>query len=149
MPHARRQVRAWRTRRQVASQHLGSGTLRSIVESFPLVRYNALRFHLKLEDSMGSTILSGWKKPNLVRSINLGAPGIQISDDGRKEEGDEACSTPTNIVNSITDDCSICTETFLGRDQVRILPCRHIYHRYCIDPWLIKVVGTCPVWYVV
>jgi hypothetical protein len=42
--------------------------------------------------------------------------------------------------------CSICTEDFVGSDNVRILPCDHIYHRHCIDPWLLDFAGTCPLW---
>jgi hypothetical protein len=44
--------------------------------------------------------------------------------------------------------CSICTEDFVEGRNVRILPCRHIYHRRCIDPWLLDFAGTCPLWYV-
>lgn len=42
--------------------------------------------------------------------------------------------------------CSICTEDFVEGRNVRILPCRHIYHRRCIDPWLLDFAGTCPLW---
>jgi len=42
--------------------------------------------------------------------------------------------------------CSICTEDFLDRENVRILPCGHIYHQRCIDPWLLGFAGTCPLW---
>jgi hypothetical protein len=44
--------------------------------------------------------------------------------------------------------CSICTEDFVEGRNVRVLPCRHIYHRRCIDPWLLDFAGTCPLWYV-
>lgn len=44
--------------------------------------------------------------------------------------------------------CSICTEDFVEGRNVRILPCHHIYHRRCIDPWLLNFAGTCPLWYV-
>jgi hypothetical protein len=42
--------------------------------------------------------------------------------------------------------CSVCTEDFVDADNVRILPCGHIYHRHCIDPWLLDYAGTCPLW---
>ncbi len=42
--------------------------------------------------------------------------------------------------------CVICTETFENDDPVRILPCKHWYHTNCIDPWLLRYSGTCPVW---
>lgn len=42
--------------------------------------------------------------------------------------------------------CSICTEDFTKGENVRILPCNHQYHPACIDPWLVNVSGTCPLW---
>lgn len=42
--------------------------------------------------------------------------------------------------------CSICTENFTENENIRILLCGHIYHRHCIDPWLIDFGGTCPLW---
>lgn len=42
--------------------------------------------------------------------------------------------------------CSVCTEDFVENDTVRILPCGHIYHRRCIDPWLLRFGGNCPLW---
>lgn len=42
--------------------------------------------------------------------------------------------------------CSVCTENFAENENVRILPCGHIYHRHCIDPWLLDFGGTCPLW---
>ena len=43
--------------------------------------------------------------------------------------------------------CSICTEDFTTGEDVRVLPCDHKYHPACIDPWLLNVSGTCPLWY--
>ena len=42
--------------------------------------------------------------------------------------------------------CSICTEDFQVGEDVRVLPCNHQYHPACIDPWLLNVSGTCPLW---
>jgi hypothetical protein len=42
--------------------------------------------------------------------------------------------------------CSICTEDFTKGEDVRVLPCNHKYHPACIDPWLLNVSGTCPLW---
>lgn len=45
--------------------------------------------------------------------------------------------------------CSICTEDFTVGEDVRVLPCDHKFHPPCIDPWLVNVSGTCPLWYVI
>lgn len=42
--------------------------------------------------------------------------------------------------------CPICTEDFTVGEDVRVLPCDHKFHPQCIDPWLINVSGTCPLW---
>lgn len=42
--------------------------------------------------------------------------------------------------------CSICTEDFTVGEDVRVLPCHHQFHPGCVDPWLVNVSGTCPLW---
>lgn len=42
--------------------------------------------------------------------------------------------------------CSICTEDFTVGEDVRVLPCNHQFHPHCVDPWLVNVSGTCPLW---
>ncbi|GCC31123.1 E3 ubiquitin-protein ligase RNF149-like [Chiloscyllium punctatum] len=41
------------------------------------------------------------------------------------------------------DGCAVCIEVYRSRDVVRILPCKHVFHRICIDPWLLEH-RTCP-----
>lgn len=42
--------------------------------------------------------------------------------------------------------CPICTDDFIKGQDLRVLPCNHQFHPECIDPWLINVSGTCPLW---
>ena len=42
--------------------------------------------------------------------------------------------------------CSVCVEDFEKGQDVRVLPCKHRFHPDCIDPWLLNVSGTCPLW---
>ncbi|XP_051925011.1 RING finger protein 215 isoform X2 [Hippocampus zosterae] len=42
-----------------------------------------------------------------------------------------------------TDNCAVCLEPFNRNQCLRVLPCRHEYHRDCVDPWLL-LRYTCP-----
>ncbi|GAB5591852.1 hypothetical protein Unana1_06752 [Umbelopsis nana] len=43
------------------------------------------------------------------------------------------------------DTCAICIEHFVAREsEVRKLPCGHIFHIECVDPWLTERNGYCP-----
>ncbi|KAH8283446.1 hypothetical protein KR018_002109, partial [Drosophila ironensis] len=42
-----------------------------------------------------------------------------------------------------SDCCAICIEAYKPTDTIRILPCKHEFHKNCIDPWLIEH-RTCP-----
>ncbi|KAM8965321.1 E3 ubiquitin-protein ligase RNF128 [Sarcophilus harrisii] len=41
------------------------------------------------------------------------------------------------------DSCAVCIEIFRPNDIVRILTCNHLFHKTCIDPWLLEH-RTCP-----
>ncbi|CAO3668776.1 unnamed protein product [Umbelopsis ramanniana] len=52
--------------------------------------------------------------------------------------------TPDN--RSDHDICAICLDQFEANvSQVRKLPCNHIFHAACIDPWLKERSGFCPI----
>eukprot|EP00730_Choanoeca_flexa_P008785 TRINITY_DN12535_c1_g2_i11.p3 TRINITY_DN12535_c1_g2~~TRINITY_DN12535_c1_g2_i11.p3 ORF type:complete len:104 (+),score=24.95 TRINITY_DN12535_c1_g2_i11:963-1274(+) len=50
-------------------------------------------------------------------------------------------------MNMVLDDetpiCIICLGQFEVDEEIRTLPCKHEYHKDCIDPW-IHTNGTCP-----
>nr|XP_057938969.1 RING finger protein 150-like isoform X2 [Doryrhamphus excisus] len=41
------------------------------------------------------------------------------------------------------DSCAVCIEAYKPNDVVRVLPCRHVFHKHCVDPWL-HDHQTCP-----
>ncbi|XP_067900117.1 E3 ubiquitin-protein ligase RNF130-like isoform X2 [Heterodontus francisci] len=42
------------------------------------------------------------------------------------------------------DHCAVCIEGYKSNDVVRILPCKHVFHKHCVDPWLNEHC-TCPI----
>ncbi|KAM3722827.1 RING finger protein [Dirofilaria immitis] len=40
-------------------------------------------------------------------------------------------------------DCPVCIDPYRAGDIIRLLPCRHIFHKTCVDPWLLEH-RTCP-----
>ncbi|KAF6775380.1 hypothetical protein AHF37_05763 [Paragonimus kellicotti] len=46
-------------------------------------------------------------------------------------------------VSSGCDQCAVCIELYRASEVVRILPCRHVFHKKCIDPWLLEQ-RSCP-----
>ncbi|PVU96638.1 hypothetical protein BB559_002321 [Furculomyces boomerangus] len=55
---------------------------------------------------------------------------------------DSKSSYNTKIL--LKQECLICFEEFDNKDKIRAIPCCHIFHRHCIDPWLLEQSGVCP-----
>lgn len=61
---------------------------------------------------------------------------------------------PKNILNEFASykvknthlikDCSICQENYKKNEIIRELPCKHLFHRRCIDRWLLNESSKCP-----
>ncbi|PTD02055.1 hypothetical protein HYE67_000015 [Fusarium culmorum] len=57
-----------------------------------------------------------------------------------RQLGENNRITPHDICQK----CSICTDDFLNGVRIRSLPCGHLFHPKCIDPWLLERAVTCP-----
>ncbi|XP_029423189.1 RING finger protein 215 isoform X3 [Nannospalax galili] len=42
-----------------------------------------------------------------------------------------------------TETCAICLDYYYNKQWLRVLPCKHEFHRDCVDPWLM-LQQTCP-----
>ena len=46
--------------------------------------------------------------------------------------------------NDVSDTCAICVDEFVEEEQIRVLPCNHIFHPQCIGEWLGNHSSLCP-----
>ncbi|EGF82156.1 hypothetical protein BATDEDRAFT_86907 [Batrachochytrium dendrobatidis JAM81] len=67
---------------------------------------------------------------------------VSETDPKQIAEGLDWAQSETNISR---DCCAICLDDFVVGNQVRELPCRHLFHDMCIDPWLLKHNRLCPI----
>ncbi|CAN6247976.1 unnamed protein product [Urochloa humidicola] len=42
------------------------------------------------------------------------------------------------------DECRVCLSRIRASEATRRLPCRHVFHRDCVDRWLVSCKRTCP-----
>lgn len=41
------------------------------------------------------------------------------------------------------DDCAVCLSKIKEKDKIAILPCRHVFHHACVQPWF-QQHRSCP-----
>ena len=71
-----------------------------------------------------------------VRSVSAIPLHIRMLREGYTEGHGDGCRSC----------CAICTENFVEGVRLRKLPCTHVFHPQCIDPWLRRRARTCPLW---
>ncbi|KAJ1978598.1 hypothetical protein H4R34_003145 [Dimargaris verticillata] len=77
--------------------------------------------------------------PKLNSALNLW-PAESTQADGH----DAGITTMGTSVSDIAS-CSICLCNFQLGDEARKLPCRHVFHKECIDVWLLNHSALCPI----
>jgi hypothetical protein len=86
--------------------------------------------------------------PNSADVAAITAPVLE-HEEGIATAQSAALVTDTGTDSASQDNslgCSICTEDFEKGQDLRVLPCDHKFHPECVDPWLLNVSGTCPLW---
>jgi hypothetical protein len=122
--------------RQIIKEQRRTGVSKSFVDSIPLVQYKTVLRIAQLDnatDEEANISVGGQYEDNISTKGKLNLQGFR---------------SKQLLLTTGPDDCPVCVETFAPSDEVRILSCGHIYHHRCIDPWLLRVSGTCPIWYV-
>jgi hypothetical protein len=142
-----------------SSQDLVSCTLGPI----PVVKYGK-RHQEKLREVDLDTIVSKQRTGATETPATLGRDRVQYPHAATGSESRHILVGATDVLGAIAEaartldermrpeaadkplTCSICTEDFRESEDIRVLPCSHIYHKCCIDPWLLDFGGNCPLW---
>ncbi|KAK8728129.1 hypothetical protein OTU49_009127, partial [Cherax quadricarinatus] len=59
------------------------------------------------------------------------------------EEDEEEGSHEISVLSEGPEVCVVCLEEYRPHQELRVLPCKHEFHRACVDPWLLQH-RTCP-----
>jgi hypothetical protein len=133
-------------------QSRARGLARAMLETIPIVKFGE-----REEDKPPDVEMSGAnaRPASQARSTDAAAKDvdadtIQTADASNADAGatSTAISPEPPAAETEAPGCSICTEDFERGQDVRVLPCKHSFHPACVDPWLLNVSGTCPLWYV-
>ncbi len=141
-------------------QSRAKGLARAMLETLPIVKFGDPE-----PIKPGSRDIELEDGNSVVHAGSEGIPEATPASHTTKEEGHKSPSDATMVAWGMGEaqaesirsgaengtkegelGCSICTDDFQTGEDVRVLPCNHKYHPACIDPWLLNVSGTCPLW---
>jgi hypothetical protein len=145
-------------------QSRAKGLARAMLETLPIVKFGDPEpvkpgsGDVELEDGTSGHVaptnitpqqegVTADKPKSPVLEASAVASGMGAAEEGSTKDGAKEAAATTQPKEGELG-CSICTEDFTTGEDVRVLPCKHKYHPACIDPWLLNVSGTCPLWYV-
>lgn len=144
-------------------QSRAKGIARAMLETIPIVKFGDREDEKSKTRGRDVELEAGRQSVSDPLPAAPGADGNQINGQTKTstaEDGPELVTTETAAGASQptqaeannegrTDTglaCSVCTDDFIKGQDIRVLPCNHKFHPECIDPWLLNVSGTCPLW---
>jgi hypothetical protein len=131
-------------------QSRAKGIARAVLDTIPIVKFNNQQptkpdpeLELETGTTDGQDVGPHRSNSNASKEMSGGAAVA-----GHAAATPRSSSVPDQVENpdGAHLGCTICTEDFKVGEDVRVLPCSHQFHPNCIDPWLINVSGTCPLW---
>ncbi|KAH9961349.1 hypothetical protein BC827DRAFT_1204029 [Russula dissimulans] len=96
--------------------------------------------------------------PDATKATAPAAAGTEVAEGGRtgaqqqqqqqqeeEVEGDVTQQAETDAPASPTGEALRLQDAGQGAQPLRLLKCGHVFHKTCVDPWLLDVSGRCPV----
>lgn len=128
-------------------QSRAKGLARAVLETLPIVKFGNQQprkpdpeLELETATQRTASITSENQAQDVAAAAGKGSQATPAPDGDSQAAEKAAEPSPEHL------GCSICTEDFEVGEDVRVLPCSHQFHPTCIDPWLVNVSGTCPLW---
>ncbi|KAF8517391.1 hypothetical protein BU17DRAFT_49790 [Hysterangium stoloniferum] len=84
--------------------------------------------------------LIGQAKPPVATKDDIEKSGLAVIKASALPDYDKAGKIASNTVEK----CVICLDEYEPEDDVRLLSCRHAFHKNCIDKWLETGRNNCP-----
>ena len=144
-------------------QSRAKGIARAMLETIPIVKFGdredektrARDRDVELEtgtqsvpDPVPATSVADGNKSNGQADVMTAEAGPELvmteTAEGVGQSAKPEDSSELRTENGLA--CSVCTDDFVKGQDIRVLPCNHKFHPECIDPWLLNVSGTCPLW---
>lgn len=126
-------------------QSRAKGLARAMLDTLPIVKWGE-----KDGDKPDVELAAGAPREGILVADDKSDNDADTVQEGEGEDGKNKDKGPiTNEPTPPVEEnlgCSICTDDFEKGQDVRVLPCNHQFHPACIDPWLLNVSGTCPLW---
>jgi len=137
-------------------QSRAKGIARAVLETIPIVKFGTPAApaksdpNIELERAQPATDVQVHHLSTIPEDVEA-QPKATNSPERESRIGSNSpkASGSQQTLEPLTEEhlgCSICTEDFNVGEDVRVLPCDHKFHPPCIDPWLVNVSGTCPLW---
>jgi hypothetical protein len=133
-------------------QSRAKGLARAVLDTLPIVKFGNQTPakpdpELELESTEAHDAATQRTASRLSETRRSDTVTAAAGDTDAVSAAARTSSSPEGAGGEASDQqCSICTEDFKVGEDVRVLPCKHQFHPACIDPWLINVSGTCPLW---
>ena len=119
------------------------GALDDQISQLPFWRYRAVHADINPE-SRPDNSHTGLPKDDPVS--NLSFPGIGSTTEGNSKRTVSFTSDQELKyfrLPSIFQECCICLAKYIDKEEVRQLPCSHVFHLKCVDKWL-AIASSCP-----
>lgn len=109
----------------------------TVIESLPVAYASPPKPQAQLQVGRGKKVNALGDDCSTVQGTDGGSNEVTLS-------GGDLVAGNEEVEECLSRECIVCMCPMLPGEEIRYLPCLHVYHRECIDTWLLKRL-SCPV----